>query len=355
MDDHPSAKNRSKSAAQKAAKDRIVQAKSQSRDAHTWAEEIKNGNRVALSRAITLTESNNYEDQALLDQILQTISIEKGNELSLRIGITGVPGVGKSTFIENYGLLLAKLGHRIAVLAVDPSSEKTGGSILGDKTRMEKLAKDRHAFIRPSPTASALGGIARGTHEAILLCEAAGFDRIIIETVGVGQSEIAVRQCSDAFILLMLPGGGDELQGIKRGIMEMADVLLINKSDGNGITLARETAAQYMQALHLFPPNSAGHAVDVQLISALENNGVKEFEEHLSSLVKLWKSNGAFDNQRMQQAKKLYEQHVQDLSLLKRWSDPDEQKRWNDTLAALETKRINPFSAARNWIWKKGT
>lgn len=353
MAEHPSSAHRSKSAAKEAAKNRIARVRGKTRDPKIWANEIQKGNRVALSQAITLTESSIPEDQIMLDELLQAVQVEAPTEESVRIGITGVPGVGKSTFIERYGLLLTERGHRVAVLAVDPSSGKTKGSILGDKTRMEMLAKDPRAFIRPSPTASALGGITRGTHEAILLCEAAGFNRIIIETVGVGQSEIAVRQCSDAFILLMLPGGGDELQGIKRGIMEMADALLINKSDGTGIPLARETAAQYMQALHLFPPNPAGHNVAVQMISALENTGIAEFEDHLLTLIQLWKSNESFTKQRVRQATTIFEQHVQNLALLERWNDPTEQERWDETLTAITKQLTNPFSAARSWIWKK--
>lgn len=340
----------SKSAAQKAAKGRISDARKLSKSPATWATDIRKGNRKALSQAITLTESAKPADQLLLDQVLQCIQSKKEESASVRIGITGVPGVGKSTFIEQYGLLLTKQGHHVAVLAVDPSSGITKGSILGDKTRMELLARHENAFIRPSPTAAALGGVTRGTHEATLLCEAAGFDRILIETVGVGQSEIAVRQCSDAFILLMLPGGGDELQGIKRGIMEMADVLLINKADGNGLPLARETAAQYLQALHLFPPNPAGHSVDVRLISALENEGIKAFEEHLNGLVASWKANGSFRSRRGDQAAELFTQHVQQLSIQSRLNDAAGQRIWGETMIAVRTGQTNPYTAARDWL-----
>ena len=354
MADQLSPSNRSKDAAQKAAKGRISNARSLNRDPMEWANEIQQGNRTALSQAITLTESANPPDQLMLDHLLQAIASFSAKEKSIRIGITGVPGVGKSTFIECYGQRLIDQGHRVAVLAVDPSSGISKGSLLGDKTRMELLAKESNAYIRPSPTSSALGGITRGTHEAILLCEAAGFDRILIETVGVGQSEVAVRECSDAFILLMLPGGGDELQGIKRGIMEMADVLLINKSDGKGIALARETAAQYMQALHLLPPNPAGHAVSVQLISALENRGVLEFDEHLQALIKNWKSNASFEQRRNEQAVDLFAKHVQHLSLQERWGNPEAKKLWSESVRALKEQRTNPYSAARNWI-KQGS
>lgn len=340
----------SKSAAREAAKERISEARKRAKAPDYWAKDILQGNRNALSQAITLTESAKPADQLLLDLLLQSIQSKKGKTTSIRVGITGVPGVGKSTFIEQYGLLLTSQGHRVAVLAVDPSSGISKGSILGDKTRMELLARHKNAFIRPSPTAEALGGVTRGTHEATLLCEAAGFDRILIETVGVGQSEIAVRQCSDAFVLLMLPGGGDELQGIKRGIMEMADVLLINKADGNGLPLARETAAQYLQALHLLPPNAAGHSVDVQLISALANEGIHEFEEHLKRLVVSWKANGSFHRRRGEQAAELFAQHVQQLSIQSRLRDADGQRVWNETLTAVRVGQINPYTAARHWM-----
>lgn len=354
MADQLPSSDSTKSAAQKAAKGRISDARKLSKSPEAWASDIIRGNRKALSQAITLTESAKPGDQLLLDQVLQSLQTKKEEMASVRIGITGVPGVGKSTFIEQYGLLLAKQGHHVAVLAVDPSSGITKGSILGDKTRMELLAKHENAFIRPSPTAAALGGITRGTHEATLLCEAAGFDRILIETVGVGQSEIAVRQCSDAFILLMLPGGGDELQGIKRGIMEMADVLLINKADGNGLPLARETAAQYLQALHLFPPNPAGHSVDVQLISALQNEGINEFEEHLKRLITGWQANGSFLSRRGDQAAELFAQHVQHLSIQSRLNDATGQRIWDETMAAVRSGQTDPYTAARNWL-EKGT
>jgi len=355
MADQLPSSRESKSAAQEAAKDRISQARSQSRSPTAWANEIIKGDRSALSQAITLTESSKPSDQLMLDILLQAVQSNKKETASIRIGITGVPGVGKSTFIECYGLLLLERNHRVAVLAVDPSSGITKGSILGDKTRMEMLSRKKNAFIRPSPTASALGGITRGTHEAILLCEAAGFDRILIETVGVGQSEIAVRECSDAFVLLMLPGGGDELQGIKRGIMEMADVLLINKSDGSGKSLARETAAQYLQALHLMPPNPAGHSVAVQLISALENQGIDAFENHLFGLVTDWKSNGAFGKRRGDQAMHLFEKHVQQFSMQSRWGDTGAEKLWQATMAHVQTGQINPYTAARSWMQQETT
>ena len=216
-----------------------------------FSQEVMAGNRSALARAITLVESTLFEHQQEAQSILQDILPHSGQ--SLRIGITGVPGVGKSTFIEALGKHLTAQGIKVAVLAIDPSSKKSGGSILGDKTRMYELSVDDLAFIRPSPTSGSLGGVAKKTRESILLCETAGYEVILIETVGVGQSETAVHSMVDVFVLLMLAGAGDELQGIKRGIMEMADILLINKADGNNLIPAKKAQAQYKSALHLFP------------------------------------------------------------------------------------------------------
>lgn len=217
---------------------------------------ILDGNRTILSRAITMIESENPAHIAMAQDIIERCLPHSGN--SLRVGITGVPGVGKSTFIESFGGMLTSQGHKLAVLAIDPSSERTKGSILGDKTRMETLSVDPNAFIRPSPSGSALGGVARKTRESIILCEAAGFDVILVETVGVGQSETVVKSMVDFFLLLMLAGAGDELQGIKRGIMEMADALVINKADGDNLHKARMAASQYRAALRLFPKSDNG-------------------------------------------------------------------------------------------------
>ena len=218
-----------------------------------YCQGILDGDRTILSRAITMIESSNPDHLALAQEIIERCLPHSGN--SLRIGITGVPGVGKSTFIEAFGKMLTGMGHKVAVLAIDPSSERTKGSILGDKTRMEQLSVDPDAFIRPSPSGSTLGGVARKTRETIVLCEAAGFDVILMETVGVGQSETVVKSMVDFFLLLMLAGAGDELQGIKRGIMEMADGLVINKADGDNKPKAVAAQAQYRAALKLFPMN----------------------------------------------------------------------------------------------------
>ena len=230
------------------------------------------GNNVVLSRAITLIESALPSDNELAEKIIQQVLPKTGN--SIRIGITGVPGVGKSTFIESFGTLITSLNKKLAVLAIDPTSQRSQGSILGDKTRMEQLAHDPLAYIRPSAAGSALGGVGHKTREAMLLCEAAGYKVIIIETVGVGQSEIAVKGMVDFFMLLMLAGAGDELQGIKKGIMEMADLIAINKADGENQKVAQKAKAQYLSALHLFPAASSEWNPTVVTCSALKNEGI---------------------------------------------------------------------------------
>ena len=230
---------------------------------------IKEGSRALLSQAITLIESALPEHQSLSQELIKRCLPLSGK--SIRIGITGVPGAGKSTFIESFGGFLTAKGHHLAVLAIDPSSERSGGSILGDKTRMEELSADERAFIRPSPSGGTTGGVARKTRESIILCEAAGYDTIIVETVGVGQSETAVHSMVDFFLLLMIPGAGDELQGMKRGIMEMADMIVINKADGDTLTLARKAKTEYTNAMHLFPLPPSGWAPAVLTCSSLEN------------------------------------------------------------------------------------
>ncbi len=238
------------------------------------SQEILDGNSVALARAITLSESNKAADRKSADALLQKLLPLTGN--ALRIGITGSPGVGKSTFIESFGKYLTSQEKRVAVLAIDPSSEKTKGSILGDKTRMEELAKDPLAFIRPTATGQTLGGVANKTREAILLCEAAGFDVVLVETVGVGQSETAVRNMVDFFLLLQLAGAGDELQGIKKGIMEMADGVVITKADGENEKRAKQAQAEFQHALHLFQPSDSGWQPKVLTTSAFEKRGIVE-------------------------------------------------------------------------------
>ena len=262
---------------------------------------IRRGDRVILGQAITLIESRRAEHQALAQRITEGCLPHCGQ--SVRIGITGTPGVGKSSFIEAFGLHLLGQGHRLAVLAIDPTSQVSHGSILGDKTRMEKLAASEQSFIRPSPAGESLGGVARKTREAIILCEAAGFDIIIIETVGVGQSETAVHSMTDFFLLLLLPGGGDELQGIKRGIVEMADLIAVNKADGERLALAKQSMQEYRNALHLFPPKDSGWTPTVEICSATTGMGIPEIWQHIFSFRKMASASGYMDRHRRQQAR----------------------------------------------------
>ena len=241
------------------------------------SQEIIKGDRTALAKGITLIESTLPKDKIKAQEVLKSCIHKSGN--SIRIGVTGVPGVGKSTFIETFGLLLTSKGHKVAVLAIDPSSERTYGSILGDKNRMNKLATNSNAFIRPSPSSGTLGGVTDKTRDSIILCEAAGFDIILIETVGVGQSETTVKNLVDFFLLLMLSGAGDELQGIKRGIMELADALVITKDDGDNMQNSKNAALEYKRALHLFPGNENGWICQVSTCSAIKDTGIKPIIE----------------------------------------------------------------------------
>lgn len=261
---------------------------------------VLSGDRVALSRAITLVESTLDEDNELAAQLIDELYQYTGN--SFRVGITGVPGVGKSTFIESFGSHIIADGNKLAVLTIDPTSQKTGGSILGDKTRMEKLSQSKNAFIRPSPSGDALGGVAQKTRESMLLCEAAGFDVIFVETVGVGQSETAVKNMVDFFLLLMLAGAGDELQGIKKGIMEMADTIAINKADGKNVDSAKRAKMEYQNALHLFPPNENGWIPEVRTCSALDDSGLSEIWELLKEFKVQQIESGFFNQNRKEQA-----------------------------------------------------
>jgi LAO/AO transport system kinase len=266
-----------------------------------YVDGILNGNITILSQAVTLVESSKPEHQEIAQELIVKCLPFAGN--SVRIGITGVPGVGKSTFIEAMGKHITAQGKKLAVLAIDPSSERTKGSILGDKTRMEDLSTDPNAYIRPSPSAGSLGGVARKTRETIVLCEAAGFTHIFIETVGVGQSETAVHSMVDFFLLLMLAGAGDELQGIKRGIMEMADAITINKADGNNIEKAGLARTQYMNALHLFPATESGWKPKVLTCSAYMKTGIAEIWETIDDYLNHVKNNHYFRQRRNQQSK----------------------------------------------------
>ena len=264
---------------------------------------IIKGNTVILSKAITLVESSLPEHRAMAHEIITRCQELSSANKSMRIGITGVPGAGKSTFIESFGGLVTSKGHKLAVLAIDPSSEKSKGSILGDKTRMETLCNDPKAFIRPSPSAGSLGGVARKTRETVLLCETAGYDVVFIETVGVGQSETAVHSMSDFFLLLMLSGAGDDLQGIKRGIMEMSDLIAITKADGNNVDKANMARALYANALHLFPPTESTWVPTALTSSSLEKRGLEEIWAKIEEYFELVRGNGYYQKRRREQAR----------------------------------------------------
>jgi LAO/AO transport system kinase len=270
---------------------------------------VISGDRVVLSRAVTLIESNHPEDQILAHELMESIMPYTGN--SIRLGITGVPGVGKSTFIESFGTLICnEKGKKLAVLTIDPSSQRTKGSILGDKTRMEELARNPKAYIRPSATGSSLGGVAAKTRETMLLCEAAGYDFILVETVGVGQSETTVKGMVDFFLLLMLAGAGDELQGIKKGIMEMADAIAISKADGDNKVLAIKAKADYQNALHLFPVSPSGWLPKVFTCSAFERDSWLPIWDNIMEYAAKTKANGYFDYNRKEQNKEWFHQHL---------------------------------------------
>jgi LAO/AO transport system kinase len=267
-----------------------------------YTDQILKGNITVLSQAVTLLESQKNEHQSVAHEIIEKCLPYSGK--SVRIGITGVPGAGKSTSIDTFGMHLIRQRHRkLAVLAIDPSSERSKGSILGDKTRMEELSRDPNAFIRPSPTEGSLGGVARKTRETIILCEAAGFNTVFVETVGVGQSETAVHSMVDFFLLIQLPGAGDELQGIKRGIMEMADGIVVNKADGSNIEKANLAAAQYRNALHLFPLPVSGWIPKVLTYSGYYQTGITEIWDMIDEYIAFTQANGYFDIRRHSQAK----------------------------------------------------
>lgn len=279
---------------------REVRIKKKKYSVNEYVSGILAGNRTILSQAITLTESSLSEHYDTIQSIIEKCLPYSAK--SIRIGITGVPGVGKSTFIESFGLYITGQGRKLAVLAIDPSSGQTKGSILGDKTRMEKLSIHPDAFIRPSPAAGTLGGVARKTRETIILCEAAGFDTILVETVGVGQSETAVHSMVDFFLLLMLAGAGDELQGIKRGIMEMADTIAITKADGMNKIIAENARVLYQNALRLFPAPPSGWKPEVLACSTRENAGIAELWDKITEYMSFTNKNGFFEHRRKQQA-----------------------------------------------------
>jgi LAO/AO transport system kinase len=318
------------------------------------AEQLIAGDRRALARSITLVESTRPDHRQQAADLLDAVLPETGN--AIRLGITGTPGAGKSTFIEQLGTRLTgrEDAHKVAVLAIDPSSQRSGGSILGDKTRMERLARNPDAFIRPSPSAGTLGGVARRTREAALLCEAAGFDVIVVETVGVGQSEIAVADMVDCFLLLAAPGGGDELQGIKRGIMELADLVVVNKADGDLLPAAQRAVADYRHAVHLLRPKHVGWQVPVLAASALDGTGIDEawaaiekFEAHL-------RRDGTLDRLRSDQSVAWMMQEIREQLVESFRNDQRVTKMWDEVETSVRTGKRSPTTGARHLLAAHG-
>ncbi len=314
------------------------------------AKHLISGDRNALSQAITLVESTKPEHAALAAQVIQLCLPHSGK--SIRIGITGVPGVGKSSFIDVFGSYLIEQGKRVAVLAIDPSSPISGGSILGDKTRMDRLSMNEKAFIRPSPSSQTLGGVARKTRETILLCEAAGYDTIIVETVGVGQSETTVHGMTDFFLLLMLAGAGDQLQGIKRGIMEMCDAMLITKADGDNATKAQRAKSEYFSALHLFPMKPSGWTPKVEVVSAQENIGIDLAWKTITDYEVWMKERGLFETNRQEQDLFWMHETVKDELISKFYSESKNAASINRIEQEIRAGKISPFEGAKQLLQK---
>ena len=324
--------------------ERIKALRRKSKDIKQLTDGILKGNTTDLSQAITLIESQSKRHTEDIKSLISSC-LPYSNK-SLRIGITGVPGVGKSTFIEQLGLLLAGKGHKVAVLAVDPSSSVTRGSILGDKTRMEQLVQHPNAYIRPTASGESLGGVARKTRESILLCEAAGYDILLIETVGVGQSETAVHSMTDFFLLLKLAGAGDELQGIKRGIIEMADAIVINKADGENVKAAKKAKVEFNRALHLYPAKPNGWVPKVKLASALNNQGIDKVWTMLSDYFETAKSNGFFEEKRASQNKFWLTQTIEDTLKQNFYQNEIIKVEFPKILEKIQNQTISPFEAA---------
>lgn len=322
--------------------------KRKKRTVDDYVKGILAGNRVLLSQAITLIESTQPKHQLLAQEIIEKCLPHSGQ--SFRLGLTGTPGVGKSTFIESFGLQLLEKEYKIAVLAIDPTSQMTGGSILGDKTRMETLSVNPDVFIRPSPAGNSLGGVARATRETIVLCEAAGFDFIIIETVGVGQSETAVHSMVDFFLLLLLPNAGDELQGIKRGVMEMADLIVINKADGAALEAAKLARKQCKNGLHLFPPKASGWIATAEICSGLHQMGLSKIWNHLESFKNQTVINGYFDNHRKQQAKYWLEESIGQALRNRFYQHPTVRSKYQTIERKVVEGQLSPFRAAQELI-----
>jgi LAO/AO transport system kinase len=339
-----------KKSAQKARRDAAARLQLHKASADTKAiiDGIVASDTTALSQAITLVESTRPEDEIQAGEIVE--SCLNKTTPGIRVGITGVPGAGKSTFIEALGLYLTARGHRVAILAVDPSSSLSKGSILGDKTRMQELSRTPNAFIRPSPAGDSLGGVARKTRESITLCEAAGFDIILVETVGVGQSEVAVHGMVDFFLLLKIAGAGDELQGIKRGIMEMADAIVINKADGPNLEAAKKAEGIFRSALHLYPPKENGWSPPVMRCSSTEGSGIPEIWEMITQYAASGRKDGSFESKRDVQNLHWLRQRIESALTSSFYRDPEIQKAYEGFKNKVIRKEISPGKAANELL-----
>lgn len=327
---------------------RIRDKRKQAPSVSTLTSGILKGDTTALARGLTLVESHKKEDREKANILLEKCLAQKSD--SIRIGITGVPGVGKSTFIEAFGTLIANMGKKVAVLAVDPTSTISKGSILGDKTRMQLLVKNKNAFIRPSPSGDSLGGVARSTREGIILCEAAGYEVILIETVGVGQNETAVHSMVDLFLLLKLAGAGDELQGIKRGIVEMADAIVVNKADGANLQQAELARSEFERALHLYPPKPNGWQPKSVICSSLQNEGITEIWEMVDDYIVTYKKSGHLQLKRKSQNKNWFLQTVEEQLKARFYESPVIKEKLKTLLESVEDHRISPVRAAEELI-----
>ncbi len=334
----------------KDAVDRLKKAKKKQYKTTELFKGIRNGDIPMLSRAITLVESSLPRHLSDAQKLISTCLPYSGN--AFRLGITGVPGAGKSTFIEVLGKHIVSQGGKLAVLAIDPSSERTKGSIMGDKTRMELLAGEPGAYIRPSPSGGTLGGVARKTRETIILCEAAGFSTIIVETVGVGQSETAVHSMVDFFLLIMIAGAGDELQGIKRGIMEMADSIIINKADGNNVQKAKRAQAEFANALHLFPPSASGWTPQVKLCSSLYSTGIADIWEMIGEYISVVKKDGFFVERRQAQSTYWMYETIREGIYDHVFNDPGMKQELEKYEKAITEGRMTSFMAATSILKK---
>lgn len=347
-------KDESQQEAAKRAAERLKQNASPGVDALVAA--ILKGDRTAMGQGITLIESTASRDREKAETLLTALLPHAGR--SFRLGITGVPGVGKSTFIDSFGTYLTQLGHKVAVLAIDPSSPLSGGAILGDKTRMERLSLDPLAFVRPSASANTLGGVARKTRESMVVCEAAGYDIIVVETVGVGQSETAVHGMTDFFLLLMLAGAGDQLQGIKRGIMEMCDGMAITKADGDNATRAERAKGEYTSALHLFPERSSGWHPSVTVCSAIKDEGMDTIWRRLIEFKDWMDARGEWERKRAEQDEEWFASSMNDhlLQWLRHQASFDTA--YSAALSEVRERKISPFAAAeklvQSWLPTKG-